>query len=211
MRPMDADILEWVHRHHDPVWNAVFRLSHELATLRACGTIVGVMVLWHLWRRQVRLAIAWIVLGLSVGWLTEIIKAVVARPRPALFTPLVIASGYSFPSAHATVAASLFPLLARVVAGSRPRRAGRTIAWCVFLALGAFVSAGRVYLGVHWPTDVVAGWLLGAVLYAVTARWLGPTGARRGRPPPAGNGHGGDDPTQGHTRNPGRARTRHPV
>jgi len=174
---MDAAILEWIHSHSSPALDAAFRFSHELATFRACATLVLVMALWHLVRRQRRMALAWIALGLAVGWLPEIIKAATARPRPGLWPPLVQVSGFSFPSGHATAGASLFSLAARVVSRAWP--SGRAFAWGLALALCAFVGTGRAYLGVHWPSDVLVGWLLGAVLYAATSWWL-----TRGDAPP---------------------------
>jgi len=168
---MDAALLEWIHRHGSPALDAAFRFSHELGTFRACATLVGVMTLWHLVRRQRRMALAWVALGLAVGWLPEIIKAVTARPRPALWPPLVHVSGFSFPSGHATAGASLFLLAARSLSLAWP--AGRWLAWGLALALCAFVGVGRAYLGVHWPSDVLTGWLLGAVLYVATSRWIG--------------------------------------
>jgi len=168
---MDVALLQWIHHHHRPALDTAFRLSHELATFRACATLVLVMALWHLVRRQRRMALAWIALGLAVGWLPEIVKALVARPRPALWPPLVRVSGFSFPSGHATAGASLFPLAARSVSHAWPTL--RWLAWGLALALCAFVGLGRAYLGVHWPSDVLSGWLLGALLYAATSRWIG--------------------------------------
>jgi membrane-associated phospholipid phosphatase/uncharacterized damage-inducible protein DinB len=170
---MDAAILEWVHRQSSPTLDGVFRLSHALGTLPACASLVGAMALWHLARRQRREAIVWIVLGLGVGWLPELIKAATVRPRPSLWPPLVAVSGYSFPSGHAAAAASLSPLLAWLAGRAWPR--GAPIAWLLALVLAAFVGVGRLYLGVHWPSDVLAGWLLGATLGAVAIRWLART------------------------------------
>jgi membrane-associated phospholipid phosphatase/uncharacterized damage-inducible protein DinB len=174
---MDAAILEWIHRLASPSLDGVFRFSHEVATPWACATLVGGMVLWQLLRGHRRLGLAWLALGLAVGWVPEILKAATARPRPDLWPPLVSVSGYSFPSGHASAGTSLFPLLAWMAGRSRPSIA--PLAWALALALAAFVGVGRLYLGVHWPSDVLAGWLLGATLYAGVIRWL----ARPGRGP----------------------------
>jgi undecaprenyl-diphosphatase len=107
-------------------------------------------------RRRALLAIA--TLG-SIA-LYDVIKAVVARPRPQVGHLVITATGFSFPSGHATQSAAAYGAIALVV---RARYGARTGRWAVGLAVvvTATVGLSRVYLGVHWPSDVVAGWLLG--------------------------------------------------
>jgi len=195
MQAMDTAILEWIHRLSSPALDTAFRFSHELGTLPACASLVGVMALWHLARRQSRWALAWIALGLAVGGLSEIVKAATARPRPALWPPLVEVSGYSFPSGHATAGASLFPLLAWAAARAWPRVAVH--AWLLALALAAFVGVGRLYLGVHWPSDVLAGWLLGATLWGTAVRWLARPAPEARPSRPKDEGRPGSEPGEG--------------
>lgn len=87
-------------------------------------------------------------------------KALVHRPRPPV-PHLEQVSGASFPSGHATESAAFLLMLA--VALAPGRRAALALAALVAVAVGA----SRVYLGVHYPTDVAAGWLLGAAWTAV--------------------------------------------
>jgi uncharacterized damage-inducible protein DinB len=115
------------------------------------------------------------------------VKVLTRFPRPSLWPRLVAVSGYSFPSGHATAGAALFPLLAFVIGRSLPR--ARVAAWVVAVALAAFVGVGRLVLGVHWPRDVLAGWLLGALLSASAIRWLRRAGASTASgPDPAAKG-----------------------
>ena len=93
------------------------------------------------------------------------IKALVARGRPPASSAFVDAAGYAFPSAHAASGVALYGLLALL---TLRRLNGRVQVAAGALALMAVGSIGltRVYLGAHYPSDVLAGWLVGAVVAA---------------------------------------------
>ncbi|MQS17392.1 phosphatase PAP2 family protein [Streptomyces kaniharaensis] len=107
---------------------------------------------------------------LSVG-LATLVKDVVARTRPPLASAVVAETGFSFPSRHTTVATALLLAMAYLLARRTSRRALTAVWWATALALAALVAASRVYLGVHWATDVTAGFALGgaAALTLITA------------------------------------------
>jgi len=166
---MEADILLWIHRQATPALDTVFRVSWLLGALFFCAPAVLLAIAWHLGRRQRHEALAWAVVGLAVAMLPELVKAAVARPRPALWPWLIPTTGYSFPSGHAMAGTALYPLLGWLTLRSRGRGA---IGYRLGLAVGAFVGVGRLYVGVHWPSDVLAGWTLGIALSLGAVRWL---------------------------------------
>ncbi|WP_369028006.1 phosphatase PAP2 family protein, partial [Nocardia farcinica] len=88
-------------------------------------------------------------------------KQFFARPRPAAAVQVVAETGYSFPSMHTTATAALVTIAAYLLARHTPGRAG-LIWWPAAAVFAAAVAASRVYLGVHWLTDVAAAVALGA-------------------------------------------------
>lgn len=125
-------------------------------------TAIAALVLTRAYRAGVAAVIATIV-GTGSALL---LKAAFERPRPPM--ALVTAHESAFPSAQAAQTAAL--AVAVVVAAAWPSAAVRRWAAGTLGALVLLVGACMVYLGAHWPTDVLAGWLLGGVIGLVTGR-----------------------------------------
>jgi len=122
--------------------------------------VLASVPLW--WKGRRDLGYDVVVLVIVASLFTEVIKLLIDRPRPFEELPdvstIVSASGPSFPSAHASRAFAV----AAIVAIRTSHRYGATS-----LAIASLISLSRVCLGVHWPTDVLAGALLGAALAVV--------------------------------------------
>lgn len=89
-------------------------------------------------------------------------KALYSRPRPDLVPHEAYVYSASFPSGHSTMSAAVFLTLAMLVASLEPLRRSKALAYVLASLVIVGVGFSRVYLGVHWPTDVLAGWCLGA-------------------------------------------------
>lgn len=127
-------------------------------------------VVWLLVRRENRQAL-WLVLAGTLGWvLQQSAKALVGRERPHWPDPVDSAAYAAFPSGHAMTAALVCGALLWLLLLRLPARSPWGLAACAV----AFVSVAgvgftRVYLGVHWPSDVLGGWLLAAAVLTGTA------------------------------------------
>lgn len=126
------------------------------------------LVIWLLRRRARRLAL-WVVTTMAVGGLLGVLlKLLVGRHRPDLLEPVARAAGFSFPSGHAlnaALTAGVFVLVLLPVA----RGAKRWVLWGAAVAVTVLTGLSRIVLGVHWTSDVVAGWLLGIAVVTATA------------------------------------------
>jgi membrane-associated phospholipid phosphatase len=97
------------------------------------------------------------------GWMVELLKNEVARPRPTLVEHLVQVKNLSFPSGHAAGSATVYLTAAALATQVIERRAARHVALILAILLVGAIGFSRVYLGVHWPSDVAAGWSFGTL------------------------------------------------
>ena len=165
---MEARALLAIHAWSGPWLDDLFLVSHVMGTFPFCAILVLAAFSRRLRRAEKREAWIWIAVGVSTFLVQEGLKYLVGRPRPDLWPSIIPRSGFSFPSGHAVAAATFYPLLAHAWARSRPRQ--EVAAWAVAVSLALFIGVGRLYLGVHWPTDVLAGWVLGASQTALAIR-----------------------------------------
>ncbi|WP_432053849.1 phosphatase PAP2 family protein [Streptomyces sp. bgisy022] len=128
-----------------------------------CGVVAVVLV----WRYAARWTAVWLVLTVALAAaLQQGLKAAVGRARPVWPDPVDSAHYAAFPSGHAMTATVVLGLLLWLL----HRRGATPAVWRTAVAVAAVSLVGvgltRVWLGVHWPTDVLGGWLLGAFVVA---------------------------------------------
>lgn len=173
-----------------------FRSPHDLATplggdgalqlfrgITALGgtiVVVGIGiaaagVLVRLGRRRESVALVGSVAIALV--LSALAKALYGRPRPDLVPHDVHVTSASFPSGHAAHAAALYVMLAILAAGLTPRPGSRALVFGAGAGLVGAIGLSRVYLGVHYPSDVLAGWALGT--FCALVSWMALQTAKR--------------------------------
>jgi len=150
------------------------------------GAVVGFLAVSGL-----RHAAAMILLSVLLGvLLSNSLKWGIARPRPDLVPRDIVIYTASFPSGHTTLSAVVYLTLGALLCRTQSSIVVKAYILAVAAFLTASIGVSRVYLGVHWPTDVIAGWLIGgawAFLCTSVMIWL----QRRGevepeQPPSAG-------------------------
>lgn len=142
-----------------------------LVTLAAVGFLIAL-------RKNAEAAmVAFAALGGQA--LSEGLKALFDRPRPDLVAQIVDTTSASLPSGHATMSAAIYLTLGAMLARVQQRQNAKTYIHAAAVLLTLLVGASRVYLGVHWPSDVLAGWRLGA-LWAILC-WSALAWLTRGR------------------------------
>jgi undecaprenyl-diphosphatase len=158
----DLPVRSAIHACAFPALTVAMRLITLLGSEYFLVPLAAILV-WRWEKRGGRKAACRLVAGsLSAEVVAQLLKAMIHRPRPELFFGLVPSETYSFPSGHAFVPTVFFGILAGILApGAR---------WpAAVAALAALVGFSRVYLGYHYPSDVVAGWALALVWLALWA------------------------------------------
>ncbi|WP_067715712.1 phosphatase PAP2 family protein [Nocardia yamanashiensis] len=176
----DRGVWEWFVGHRSAGWTTVVKEYTYFGNPQRATVIAGVAAGWVGWRRRSwwdGVVIAGTVAGAAgVG---TVVKWVVDRGRPPVGLRLVSETSMSYPSGHATATTALVGVLALMYMETRPGR-GKAVAAGVFGAVVVgLMCATRLYLGVHWFSDVVGGVLLGssAVLIAGVAQGIRRAGA----------------------------------
>ncbi|MDP9103641.1 MAG: phosphatase PAP2 family protein [Pseudomonadota bacterium] len=105
--------------------------------------------------------------------LNAVFKLSFHRARPDVVPHLTNVDSLSFPSGHAMISAATYMTVGALLAHMQRSRLARAYLMTVFITLAILIGISRIYLGVHWPSDVLAGWLLGAawaLLFWIVAR-----------------------------------------
>ncbi|HEY6632514.1 MAG TPA: phosphatase PAP2 family protein [Rhizobiaceae bacterium] len=142
--------------------------SMVVLVLVTAATIVYLLLIAR-WREALMVLVA--VVGGQV--LSSLLKLGIDRPRPELVPHLAEVLTLSFPSGHAMMSAVTYLTLGSMLAGIVPGRATKIYVLGVAVLITLLVGVSRIYLGVHWPSDVLAGWCAGfawAILCWLVAR-----------------------------------------
>jgi undecaprenyl-diphosphatase len=127
-------------------------------------TLLTILVAAYLVAARRPAMAAFVIAAVSGGAvLSALLKDIFERPRPELVAHLVNASSASFPSGHAMNSAVTYLTLGALLAQTESSHTVRIYLIVAAIFLTLMVGVSRVYLGVHWPTDVAAGWCVGGV------------------------------------------------
>ena len=155
--------------------NGVTTLASTTSVLLVAAVAAAAMLVRGHWPGALAVVLA---VGATQG-IVFAVKELVARARPPASSAWIDAAGHAFPSAHAASGVALYGLLALYTVQRLHGRA-RVAAGAVALVGVGSIGLTRVYLGAHYPSDVLAGWLVGAVVAA--AAWQLARALRRLRP-----------------------------
>jgi undecaprenyl-diphosphatase len=170
LAPIDGAILDELFGLHTPILD---RLMMGLSALgdgivRTPATLL--IAAYLLWRRRWSWAVGLAAAMIGAAILTPVLKTMFHIARP---TPIYVgADAFSFPSGHAMSTSALYLVLAWIASRSATRKT-RFVPWSLAAFMILLTGASRIYLGAHWPSDVLAGFALGTVLAIVSVMIAG--------------------------------------
>jgi membrane-associated phospholipid phosphatase len=158
---LDGAVLAALQQYHSPTLDLVALVVSAMGEV-GLVVVLGLSLLFFAWRRYWGVVLALALTTVGAELLDTALKAFFQRPRPSLVPSPVAAQVFSFPSGHAMVSVAFYLCLAYV--GWRLLHGWRRVACAaVLIALIVAIGLSRLYLGVHYLTDVIAGYLAGFV------------------------------------------------
>ena len=177
--PFDRSLLFFMYHHRAP-W--LTEAAEWLAHMGSPPVIVGMAalagVVGLIWRKVRGAAWTLPIAVIGAGIIIQGVKLFVQRPRPSFFAPLLHEAGFSFPSGHSLIAMVVYGLLGYFALHLFKNVALRLLVRIVTVSIVILIGVSRVYVGVHYPTDVLAGWTAG-VPWLITCLALHEVLARR--------------------------------
>jgi undecaprenyl-diphosphatase len=165
-REFDEAVLRWAAQRRSPALDSIMRDITALGSATVLLLLAGAAAtfLWLTRHHLSALLLALAVVAAAV--LNLVLKALYDRPRPDVVPWVVEVVTPSFPSGHALGAFAIYGTLAYLVGRLEPARRLRTATWIIAALIILAVGVSRVYLGVHYPSDVLAGFI-------VAVAWIG--------------------------------------
>ena len=157
----DEAVIRWMGAHHSPLLDAI---AVEVTALGTGTVVLMIVVVAGLFLTLTQHKYSAILLIAATGGgliLNGVLKLGFNRPRPSVFIPSVETVSSSFPSGHAMSSAIVYGTVAYLAARLHRRRWARWLVMTFAFFVIALISASRMYLGVHYPSDVVAGVIIG--------------------------------------------------
>ncbi|PXX65336.1 undecaprenyl-diphosphatase [Nocardia tenerifensis] len=164
---IDSPVSNWAIAHRNGTLTPLAILVSNLGGTVAMTIVATLSVIVFAWRGYRREAVLVTVVGLGSWVLVDGGKNLIGRARPPIAEHIVVKTNYAYPSGHSLGSMAVIGILAVLLI---PRLRRPAMRWIAAIAAAIFVAAvglSRIYLGVHWPTDVLGGWSLGALLVLV--------------------------------------------
>jgi len=170
----DEHVRNIVHAHASPALTSAMPFISSVGSPGAMTflSIVSFLILWlKRWRRA---AILLAITFAGGGLIDEVLKLSFRRARPAAYFDYPLPRSFSFPSGHAMFAFCFFGTLASLVTTRLESRRAKVFVWVAAAVLIALIGFSRIYLGVHYPTDVIGGYIAAFIWVAAVTigdRW----------------------------------------
>lgn len=175
---LDASTQAFIEALRTPILTSFFSVITEAGNLVTISFLITVVVSYFLLRRSSEVPVA--LVGAFVGTLLTValLKFGIGRARPDVLNALIVEHFSSFPSLHAALAVSVYGMFAHIAVGRLRTDAGVFFIGALCFVLALLIGFSRIYLGVHYLSDVLGGYIVGLMWYLTATHYLTNRGNR---------------------------------
>lgn len=156
----EIHIINLIRSIQSPLLDAFMQFMTQLGSGTFIAVFGGIFIAVFLWRKEYRSAFVFAALLLGQEIIVRGLKNIIARPRPEVLSHLTYASGFSFPSGHTVATLVFWGFLAYYFSLKFPQKSYRILIYSLAAVTVFLVGFSRVYLGVHWISDVLGGYVI---------------------------------------------------
>lgn len=166
---IDLKILEFIHTDIDPV---IFKIMDSISFIGSSKFLIpaiGIVIIFMIYRKRYHISKLLVFSTLGSWILNYLLKFVFNRTRPVDFS-LIEQGGLSYPSGHSMVSMSMYLSIAYLLI--KYRNTNRRLSYAIALILVFIMGFSRLYLGVHWPTDIIGGFIMGYLYFRLMTKLI---------------------------------------
>ena len=157
----DRSFLLWIHQFANPQFDRIFLFFTALDDPPTVVTIFIITIAWLVMKRRYSDGIRFTIVCAGGVLINQVMKLFFAKPRPELWYRLITETSFSFPSGHAVGSMVVYGFIAYILAKEMQQH--KHIVYAAASLLIIAIGLSRLYLGVHYPTDIIAGYGIGFI------------------------------------------------
>lgn len=163
----DLTIMEYIHNNTNPLLLSIMNFISFIGSENFLIPITAMVISYTLIKKKYYISKLLLISTLGSYSLNYILKQIFQRSRPFEYF-LVNQGGLSFPSGHSMVTMTLYSTIAFLLAEKLQDKGKKGLIYIITFVMICLMGISRIYLGVHWPTDVIGGYLAGYIFYYLT-------------------------------------------
>lgn len=167
----DVALLESIHSYNNPVVLSIMKFISFIGSGYFLVPVLAIVIIYTLVKKKYYISKLLLVSSLGSWVLNYVLKLIVNRSRPFDFF-LVEQGGLSYPSGHSMVSMSLYLTFAYLISKDEYFKDKNKIIYTAALLDVLLMGISRMYLGVHWPTDIIGGFIMGYIFFQVTVAMI---------------------------------------
>lgn len=167
----DRFILEYLHMNPNPAFFSAMKFISFIGSGTFLFPAMGFLIIYFLYKKRYNISLILLINTLGSFISNYLLKQVFQRTRPLEFMQ-VKQGGLSYPSGHSMVTMSMYLTIAYLLTRKKANKKTRLLVYSLMILIILTMGLSRMYLGVHWPTDIIGGYIGGYLVYYISLRFV---------------------------------------